>query len=187
MLVSDTLAATNLIQYLAISILGNYQTKLPSELSVLIANSGCHIVEGNMTRLGCEFTATLLLSGNWSEIGKFEAYLRSFAQKYQLAIEARRTEPKPSALKLLPYTVYVTAPNTSGIVDEITQLFEREQLSINKIALNTYNAPHTGAAMLTLLISINIPITKAIGDIREQLLVFADYLNLDIVMEPEKD
>lgn len=179
--------ANNPIQYLAVAVLGQYISNLPNELSTLLANSGCHLVEGRMNRLGQEFNASLLINGNWSAVAKFETYLNNFAQKNNLALTARRTEPKTVAQNLLPYLVYVTAQNTPSIVSELTQFFEREQLAINHMTLSTYLAPHTSASMLNLIVSINVPVEKQISDIREQLLVFSDFLNLDVVMEPEKD
>ena len=55
--------------------------------------------------------------------------------------------------------------------------------------LNTtsnYAAAHTGTKMFSVNMTISIPSSLHLGDLREQFTEFCDSLNLDAFMEPAK-
>ncbi len=112
--------------------------------------------------------------------------LKELAQKLGLAITLRRTNRPASQVSLVPYDVHVVSLDNPGIVCEIADFFSSQAINIISLATDTYAAPHTGAPMVRLFMTISIPKDIHIADLREQFLLFCDDLNLDAIMEPAK-
>lgn len=173
-------------KYLVISVLGHDQPTLLNELIKSIANCGCNIMDSRVRILGIELTATMLISGTWNEIAKLEACLPALAAKLDLSIQMRRTESRVFQDKFLPYNIYISTIDSPGIIYKITQFFTTERININELYTDAYLAPYTNAPMVTITMSINVPVQMLIADLRERFMLFCDDHNLDVIMEPQK-
>lgn len=178
---------SNIMQQLVIVILGTLQPGSINDLIKSIASYSCHLIESRIAVLGQECAANLLISGNWSAIAKLEAHIPALEKKLGLNILYRRTQPSNMDILALPYSIYITALDSPDITHKITQFLSDENLNINNLSVSAYGAPYTQAPMLTINISINIPITAHIADVRERFLLFCEDLNLDVIMEPQKN
>ena len=47
-----------------------------------------------------------------------------------------------------------------------------------------YNAPHTGAAMFGVQMTVNVPSDVQVATLREEFLDYCETENLDAIMEP---
>lgn len=173
-------------QFLAISAIGNDRPGIADELCKHAVHCGCNILDTRMTTLGTEFVANLLLSGAWSAIAKFEAGLPTFEKKNELRINARRTQLRTPQPDRLPYAIYIIAMEQAGVVQKITHFFAEQKINIHDFYLNTYTAPHSETQMLALNIAVTIPKSQLLADFRENLMLFCDDHNLDVVLEPQK-
>jgi glycine cleavage system transcriptional repressor len=174
------------IQYLAISAIGADRPGIADDLCKHAVHCGCNILDTRMTTLGTEFVANLLLSGAWSAIAKFEAGIPTFEKKNDLKINCRRTQPRSSQRDRLPYSIYIIAMELPGIVQKITHFFAAQQINIHDFHLNTYTAPHSETQMLSLNLAVTVAKNQLLADFRENLMVFCDDHNLDVVLEPQK-
>lgn len=175
-----------ILKYLAISVLGAERPGLANELAKLAASSGCHIVNSHVSTLGGEFIANLLLSGTWSAIAKMEANLPMIEQKLGLNIIMRRTELPVPKDEVLPYSIFLVAMDKPGIIYKITQFFDEQQININELNTESYNARQSKTVMLTVTMRISIPTSMHIAELRERFILFCDDLNIDAIMEPER-
>ena len=173
-------------QYLVISVIGHDQPGIVNELTHMSSQCGCAIADTRITVLGQEFAAVLMAYGPWSAIAKFESLMPSFAEKYQLDINHRRTQSSNKNPTAIPYMVHVVALETPNLVHTITNFFIDQNINTVELTTHRYTAQLTGAAMYSLMMTIHIPGDLKISDLRENFILFCEDHNLDAILEPEK-
>lgn len=176
-----------MLKYLAVTVLGAGRPDFANELAKISATSSCHIVNCHISRLGTDFVANLLLSGSWNAIAKIEASLPTLEQKQNVNILMRRTDLPTAASDVLPYSVFLVAIDQPGIIFKITQFFAEQEIFINELNTDSYTARQTNTIMLTISMRICIPIDMHIADLRERFILFCDDLNIDAILEPERN
>lgn len=172
--------------HVVLTALGRDRAGILSEFSQAVLDCGCNIKDSRMSLLGNEFALIVLLSGNWNAIAKFESMLPRLEDSLQLTIHSRRTEPRSGASKLVPYAVEVVALEQPRIVHDVTEFFARRNIGIEDVYTSTYPAPHTGAPMFSLHLTVGIPGDSAIATLRGEFMDFCDDLNLDAMLAPVK-
>ncbi|MEZ5583525.1 MAG: ACT domain-containing protein [Candidatus Competibacteraceae bacterium] len=128
--------------HLVIAALGENRPGLVRELSRIVLECDCGIEDSRMTMLGREFTATLMVQGNWNSLAKLEVQLKRLEQTFGLAILSKRTEEKQSRVAAVPYTVEVIAMDHPGIVHSLASFFTSRSISIEDLGTHGYNAPY---------------------------------------------
>ncbi len=172
--------------YLVVSALGEDRPGLVNELSRVILDCDCGIVDSRMTVLGGEFAILLMVQGNWNTLTKLEMQLKRLEQTLGMTIVTKRTEGRTLDGDVLPYAVEVVAVNQPGIVHHLASFFANRSINIEDMVTRSYSAPHTGTPMFSVNLAVGIPATTHIAMLREEFLDFCDELNLDAVMEPIK-
>ncbi len=173
--------------YLVVCALGTDKTGLVEEFAKISAENRCNIEDSRMLVMGCEFSLSMMISGTWDAIAKLEAQLPVFAKKLDLNVISKRTQLRPALKNAMPFYVNVVALDNPGIVHEIANFFARQGINIETMETNTYAAPHTGSAMFSLTMTINIPGRINIATLRETFMVFCDDRNLDSYIEHFKN
>lgn len=171
-------------QFIVISTQSTALSNLSGELAKLAANCNCSIVKSHMQNMGCEFVTSMLLSGSWDSVAKFESNLASLEKTFGLKMIIQRTDQPTYDEALLPYVVQVVALDRPGIIQKITEFFDSQSVIIDELDSETSQAIGTDAMMFTVKATIHIPASCHIPTIRERFLVFCDDLNLDAVIEP---
>ncbi len=168
---------------LAVTAIGPDRTGIVRDLSSAITAAGGNIRESRMTTLGSEFAVLMLVEGNWHAINKIEESLAEL-QGDSLTINVRPTEERPATAAAAPYTVDVIALDQEGIVAGMSGFFAERDLIIADVYTRRYNAPHTGAPMFSIQMTINIPRTLHLATLREDFHEYCETENLDAVIEP---
>ena len=172
--------------YLVISALGKDHPGIVSELSQVILDCGGSINDSRMATLGGEFAVVVLVSGNWNAIAKIESALPRVAEKLDLTIQSKRTEPRDNTQNLIPYGVEVVSMDHPGIVRDVANFFAKRDINIEDLYTGTYLAPHTGTPMFSLHMTVGVPADAAIATLRGEFMDFCDDLNLDAMLAPVK-
>lgn len=171
---------------LIISALGRDRPGLVDEFSHSVLESGCNIEDSRMTVLGGEFAILMMAGGHWNNVAKLEQALPALANRLQMSVQSRRTEPREADGAAVPYSVEVIALDHPGIVNQLARFFSERGINIHDMYTGSYVAAHTGTRMFSLNMAIEIPAETHISSLREQFMDFCDSLNLDAVMEPVK-
>jgi glycine cleavage system transcriptional repressor len=172
--------------YLVVSALGEDRPGLVKELAAAISESGCSIKDSRMAVLGSEFAMAMLVAGNWNAIAKFESLLPRVSERLGLNVQCRRTQRRTNTTNHIPYAVEVVAIDQAGIVHDVADFFARRDINIEDLYTAAYPAPHTGAPMFSLHMTVGIPSDLAIAAIRGEFMDFCDDLNLDAMLAPVK-
>ncbi len=174
-------AAPNL---LVVSAIGEDRPGLIDELSALVSDVRCSIIDSRMTVLGGEFAIIMLVSGSWDAIAKLENSMPALGERLGLNTTVRRTEERAVQHQCMPYNVHVIALDQPGIVQQIAHFFAAKGMNIDDMYTGTYRAPHTGSPMFTLTMTVSVPGNVHIAGLREEFMLFCDDRNLDAVIEP---
>lgn len=174
------------MQYLVISALGGDRSGIVNDLTGVVVESGCNIVDSRMTIMGGDFAVLMLVEGQWNAVAKLEGQIPALQERLGMAIIAKRTETAPAQSNGLPYTVEVISLDHPGIVYQLAGFFASRGINIQELETDSYRAPHTGTPMFMASMTVSIPTDTHIASLREEFLDFCDTLNLDAVLEPVK-
>lgn len=173
-------------QLIVLSAIGTDRAGVVNDLSKVILDCGGNIEESRMTALGTEFAMLLLVSGNWHTLGKLEAALDKLSRDRDLSISIRKTGVRERGEDCLPYAVDVVALDQPGIVFHLSSFFANRDIEIADLATRSYAAPHTGAPMFAVQMTVNVPASVHISQLRDEFLELCDQVNLDALLEPVK-
>ncbi|HHC72674.1 MAG TPA: glycine cleavage system protein R [Thiotrichales bacterium] len=171
---------------LVITAVGSDHPGIVNELSRIIVDCGCNIEESRMSVLGGEFTAMLLVSGNWNTIAKLESALKGAEQRLEMHIFSKATEEKAPRPDVVPYAADVVALDHPGIVHSLASFFSARNINIEELVTSSYKAAHTGTPMFSVHMEVGVPARLSIAELRDAFMDFCDQLNLDAVLEPIK-
>jgi glycine cleavage system transcriptional repressor len=173
-------------QLVVISAVGTDRTGVVNDLSKVILDCGGNIEESRMTALGSEFAMLLLVSGNWAAIGKLEKALAKLSEDKPLSISLRKTDERVSEIERMPYGIDIVSLDQPGIVFSLANFFAAQDIEISDLSTRRYAAAHTGSQMFAVQMTINVPSTTSISQLRDEFLDLCDQLNLDAILEPVK-
>jgi glycine cleavage system transcriptional repressor len=168
---------------LAVTVIAPDRAGLVRDLSAIVTDAAGNIQESRMIALGSEFAVLMLIAGNWAAIAKIREKLADLAQRADLTItvrdSTRRVDPNSA-----PYHIDIVTLDHEGIVLSLSEFYASRELQIAEMSTRRYNAPHTGAAMFSVRMTVNIPAHIQVANLREEFLAFCDEENLDAIMEP---
>lgn len=173
-------------QLIVLSAVGTDRAGIVDDITGVILDCGGNIDESRMTTLGAEFAVLMLISGNWHTLSKLEKALDKLSAGGALTISIRKTDERRSADDCMPYAIDVVSLDQPGIVFNLAHFFASRDIEIADVATKRYPAAHTGAPMFSLQMSVNIPGSVPIAQVRDEFLEVCDQLNLDSIMEPVK-
>ncbi len=164
---------------LVISALGADRPGIVDELSTIIGQHSLNIEDSRMTKLGGEFAALLLVSGEQTSIDALQTQVNDIEQVLQMRLLIKLTSDTEAIDNALPYAVEVAALDHPGIVNNIANFFSQRNINIVNLQTESYSAAHTGSPMFALHMTIGIPADTNIAKLRESFMQVCDELNLD--------
>jgi glycine cleavage system transcriptional repressor len=171
---------------LAISFLATHSAHLPLELFKAIRERGCEVDDCRFAPIGDRLAASLLVSGNWSALGRLETALPGLAQKLNLLVQFSRSEPRKENAEHRPYAGEVIAPQGKDLVVHILEFFQGQDVEVAEISTQKYQSTHTGAAMCSVQMVLHVPISQHPQALRESFMDLCDDLNADGMLDPIK-
>jgi glycine cleavage system transcriptional repressor len=172
-------------QLIVISAIGPDRTGVVQDIAEVILNCDGNIEESRMTTLGSDFAMLLLVSGNWHTLNRLEKGLEKLEES-GLTFTIRKTGERQIKEDRMPYAVDVVSLDHQGIVYNLANFFASHNIEIADVATRSYAAAHTGAPMFAVQMSVNVPSSIHIAQLREEFLELSDRLNLDAILEPVK-
>jgi len=173
------------MEILVVSVIAADQNILIKSIIQLTAKHECIIKDSRMTLLGSNYAAIIAISGNWSAIAKLETALNSI-QSEDLTLIVKRSKALDLSNDYLPYIAHVVALDSPGIIADICQFFNSQDILIADFQSNPFTAVYSDTSMSTFVMSISIPAALNLSDLRERFMILCDELNVDGILEPEK-
>lgn len=173
-------------QLIVLSAIGTDRAGVVNDLTKVILDCGGNIEESRMAALGTEFAMLLLVSGNWHTLSKLESSLDKLSKDRDLTINIKKTGVRKRAEESMPYAVDVVALDQPGIVFQLSHFFASRNIEIADLATRSYPAAHTGSPMFAVQMSVNVPGSVHLSQLRDEFMEICDQLNLDGLIEPVK-
>jgi len=173
-------------KYLSVVALGAHRDKLAQDLISAIGQRGCDIAECRITPLGDQFSACILLAGNWSAMGKMESALPGLAEHLGLAIQYAHTRPADPEPEYRPYAAEVVAPQQPKLLSELTGFFADQDVRVHEASVQAYQSGLTGAEMCTVHMSLQVPVNHHPQTLRDAFMDICDDLHADGLLDPIK-
>ena len=139
-----------------------------------------------MTSLGAEFAVLMLISGQWHTPTRLEKAMEDLGRTHDLSINLKNTDtPKPHD-DCIPYGVDVVCLDQPGIVFRLSDFFASRDIEICELSTRRYAAPHTGAPMFSVQMTVSVPSREPIAQLRDEFHDLCEQHNLDSILEPIK-
>jgi glycine cleavage system transcriptional repressor len=173
---------------IVVTVMGEDRPDLIVELTRIIKDAKCNILESRITELGREFAAHLLIEGNWNHIVRLESLLEASAQRLNLKLTTMRCrdEEEPPPEDVIPYSVDVFAAEQPDTIHDLADFFTARNIKILDLNTSRYPAPYSGAPVFIAHMIVKIPSGMKIVSLRDEFLEFCDQINMDAILEPVK-
>lgn len=173
--------------YLLINAYSTHPLSPLLSVSRRINDSGCNLQDARLATVGRDVSVTLLATGSWDAIAKLETILGRLEREEEgVRLNWNRTGAKPEQSNLIPYIVEVVAADKPGILYQLADFFNHQNITVENLQSSRYKAMQTGAEMFTAQLTIGVPADMHIAALRDDFLEFSDRLNLDAIMDPMK-
>ena len=169
---------------LVISAIAPNKPGFVKEITDIIGQCGCNITESKMKSMGDKFSLVIMASGEWNAIAKLEHVLPSQAHSMGMTTMLQRTTPIEALGQHLPYRVKMTTLDRHGLSNGITAFFANKDINIEELSCNTFDAQQTGAKLVLIKLTINIPTSVDIAILRDDFDVFCRKENIDATLLP---
>jgi glycine cleavage system transcriptional repressor len=173
-------------QLIVLSAVGVDRAGIVNDITQVILDCGGNIEESRMTALGSEFAMLMLISGNWHTLTKLRTALDALSKDSTLEISIRKTGERDVQEDRMPYGLDVICLDQPGVVFNLANFFAARKIDIADLATRRYAAAHTGAAMFSVQMTVNIPASTPIAQLRDEFIELCEQLNLDSILEPVK-
>jgi glycine cleavage system transcriptional repressor len=161
-------------QYLVLTAMGADRTGCVSELTKLVSECGCNILDSRMAIFGQEFTFIMLLHGDNRAIIKIETRLPMVAHSLDLITMMKRTSGHKSYDLVEHYQADYTGTDQPGLLKAMTTFFATRKIDISslKSEINPKNN------IISASISIALTQKISIDEIENDFLQLCEQLGL---------
>lgn len=173
-------------ELLTISVLGRPKPQLALELFKAIRERGGEVEDCRIAQIGDRLTANLLVSGNWSTLGRLETALPGIAEKLEMQVRFERCEARSFNPEYRPYAAEVIAPQQADLLVHLLEFFENQDVEVAEISTQKYSSTYTGAEMCSVQMVLHVPVNQHPQALRESFMDLCDDLNADGMLDPIK-
>ena len=124
---------------IVLTAIGEDRPGIVSELTQLVSDCHCNIIDSRIAILGCEFTFIMLLSGDMSAISRIEHVLPTKAMELGLLTMMKRTASHTPSEFCAGYTLEYTGIDTPGTLSKVTRFFADNNISICSLKSDTFD------------------------------------------------
>ena len=165
-----------------IAAIGADRPGIVNELSELAHRLGLNIEDSRMTVLGGEFAVLMAVAGTAAKLAALQPELERLCANSELAYLLRPTEPRGTT-HALPYQVSVVAMDHPGIVSRVAGFFATRAINIRELDTETERAAHTGTPIFNLTMTIELPPSVKVAELRREFDAFCEEQDLDGSLE----
>ena len=160
--------------------------RFAQDLLRAIQERGCSVAECRFAMIGDRTVANLLVTGNWSALGKLETALPGIAGTLDMQVLFSRCSDREPNPAFRPYAAEVIAPQQPELLNHLLEFFASQGVEIADIATQSYASTYTGAEMYSVQMVLHVPVSQHPQALRESFMDLCDDLNADGMLDPIK-
>jgi glycine cleavage system transcriptional repressor len=166
--------------------LGTDRPGLVDEVSRFIFDNEGNIEDSRMVNLRGQFAIMLLVAGNAQTMAKIKDGVARFGQGAGLHAELRplqeSTAGAPAAVRM--YRFVATSIDQPGIVHRVSHTLRQMLVNIESLATRLTPGPYAGAPLFEIELTLMVPSSVAVAQLRQNLAATCDTLNMDWELRP---
>lgn len=128
-------------QYLVITAIGQNKTGLVSELTGLVYQCDCNVVDSKMAIFANEFSIIMLLEGGHTDLLRLESQLPPLAMELNLLTMIKRTHKRHIEENSQQYLIHIEGPDRAGTIREFTSHLAEQGIDITSLKSNIIDKP----------------------------------------------
>jgi len=121
--------------HLSISVLAPARPQLALDLFKAIRERGCDVEDCRFAPIGDRLAASLVVSGNWSALGRLETALPGLATKLDLKVQFTRCGPRAQNPEFRAYAVDVVAPQQQDLLLHLLEFFHAQDVDVAEVCV----------------------------------------------------
>ena len=157
--------------------MGENRPGITNEITQLITQCGCNIVDSRIALFGKEFTLIMLLSGNGNAISRVESTLPLKAQQHALLTVMKRTSKHQAREFHHEIEFHIQAQDAPGLTQRFTQFLAQRNIDIQSLSAHTEDGNEQQAAQFILQIRTQIPLDCALDPLQDDFSQLCHQLN----------
>ena len=150
-----------------------------SELTQLVSDCHCNIIDSRIAILGNEFTFIMLLAGDMSAISRIEHTLPTKGMELGLLTMMKRTASHVASEFCAGYTLEYTGIDTPGTLSKVTRFFADNNISICSLKSDTFDEDED--VKMRCELEFNIPVEVDIDKFKVSFEDLSRSLNVDYI------
>ncbi|MFC3032219.1 glycine cleavage system protein R [Pseudoalteromonas fenneropenaei] len=171
--------ATFANQQLVLTAIGEDRSGIVSELTKLVSDCHCNIIDSRIAILGNEFTFIMLLAGDMAAICRVEHLLPVKSMELGLLTMMKRTSKHQQGEYSAGYTLEYHGIDTPGTLSKVTGFFAEQNISISSLKSDTYD--QDGELMMRCELEVNIPVEVDSDEFKIKFEDLSRTLNVDYI------
>ncbi len=172
--------------HLVLSVVGPWRDRLTVDLLKAIRDRGCEVKECRVTPIADAITGCVLITGNWSSVGKLETALPNLAEKLGVQLQFHRTADREDRPDMRPFAVDLNVPQQPDLLVNVIDFFASQDVVVTELVHQDYETSQTSAPMTNIQLVVLVPITQHPPALREAFMDFCDDINADGILDPIK-
>jgi glycine cleavage system transcriptional repressor len=171
--------ATFANQQLVLTAIGEDRPGIVSELTKLVSDCHCNIIDSRIAILGNEFTFIMLLAGDMAALCRVEHLLPCKGMELGLLTMMKRTSKHIQGEYSAGYNLEYHGVDTPGTLSKFTGFFAQQNISICSLKSDTYE--ENDQLMMRCEIEVNIPVDVNTDDFKMKFEDLSRELNVDYI------
>ncbi|TMP43367.1 glycine cleavage system transcriptional repressor [Pseudoalteromonas citrea] len=167
-------------QQLVLTAIGEDRSGIVSELTQLVSDCHCNIIDSRIAILGNEFTFIMLLSGDMSAISRVEHTLPVKSMELGLLTMMKRTSAHQHSHFSAGYTLEYHGIDMPGTLSKMTRFFAEQSINICSLKSDTYE--EADETHMRCELEINIPTDVDVDAFKIKFEDLSGVLNVDYVL-----
>ncbi|MCQ1059458.1 glycine cleavage system protein R [Photobacterium sp. ZSDE20] len=144
--------------YLVVTAVGTDRPGISDDVTRLITQCDCNIVDSRLALFGQEFTLIMLLSGSANAISRVESTLPLKASEHDLLTVMKRTTKHEYRHFTYTADFHIEANDSPGLIEQFTGFLALRTIDIASLSAHTQESTQTGSPnRFQLQIGTNLP------------------------------
>lgn len=171
-------------QHLVVTAIGEDRTGIISDLTRLVNECNCNILDSRIAIFGQEFTFIMLLSGDRVAIAKIENSLPSTSHELGLLTMMKRTADHQVITGTRAYAIEYVGEDIPGTLSKVTGFLAAKNVSISSLKADAFNDLQSNGIRHLSSLTVQLPEQIAIDEFTKEFGTLCHSLQQTCTIRP---
>ncbi len=171
-------------QHLVVTAIGTDKTGIISDLTRLVNECSCNILDSRMAIFGQEFTFIMLLSGDRMAISRIENSLPAISHELGLLTMMKRTSRHKSLTAKQSHIIDYIGPDIPGTLSKVTEFLAQHNVSISSLKADSINEHDADSVSHKSSLTVQMPDKTSLDEFKKSFSVLCQSLQQTFTITP---